>query len=406
VPDPLRQLTLSAARDLIARRCFEAAPASQNGAPASHGRVGLECEWHVRPLGAPTDDVPLHELRSWLTPLAPLPGGSSITYEPGGQLELSSAPCTGVGAAINSMAADRDLVTGLLEEHAVELVATGVDPLRAPRRQLMAPRYDAMEAFFDLDGPEGRIMMSRTASVQVNLDAGASDEMAEQRWRLVHRIGPPLAAAFANSPVALGKPTGWRSTRLANWFAMDATRTAPAYRPGVGPCESWVEYALAARVMLIRTGGDCYQPVRDGMTLADWLERGHPAGWPTEDDLDYHLTTLFPPIRPRGWLELRFLDALPDPWWRVAAAVTTACLDDEVCAGAAEQATEDIGHLWCEASSLGLTHPALAQAAESCFEVVLENVRRLGVDATTEAACADYFDRYVARGRCPADDWM
>jgi glutamate--cysteine ligase len=90
----------------------------------------------------------------------------------------------------------------------------------------------------------------------------------------------------------------------------------------------------------------------------------------------------------------------------VAAAVTTACLDDEVCAGAAEQATEDIGHLWCEASSLGLTHPALAQAAESCFEVVLENVRRLGVDATTEAACADYFDRYVARGRCPADDWM
>jgi glutamate--cysteine ligase len=248
-------------------------------------------------------------------------------------------------------------------------------------------------------------MMSRTASVQVNLDAGSSAEAAAKRWHLVHQVGPTLAAAFANSPLASGQRTGWRSTRLANWFAMDPTRTASAYRPGVGP-SAWIDYALAARVMMIRSEDDVYQAVRNGMTFEEWVLQGHPDGWPTMDDLDYHLTTLFPPIRPRGWLELRFLDALPDPWWRVAAAVTTACLDDETCADAAAKATDGTGHLWCEAASLALTHPDLRRAAEACFEAALDALDRLDVDDTTATACGNYLDRYVARGRCPGDDWM
>ena len=71
----------------------------------------------------------------------------------------------------------------------------------------------------------------------------------------------------------------------------------------------------------------CVVPARP-LPFARWIHEGHELGWPTLDDFAYHLTTLFPPVRPRGWLELRVVDALPDAWWPVAVAVTTALLDD------------------------------------------------------------------------------
>jgi glutamate--cysteine ligase len=211
-----------------------------------------------------------------------------------------------------------------------------------------------------------------------------------------------LAAAFANSPVLAGRPTGWCSTRLANWFAMDHSRTAPADRPGGGTA-AWIDYAMAARVMLIRDGDGC-RAQRDGLTFADWLDDGHELGWPTTDDLDYHLTTLFPPVRPRGWLELRFIDALPEPWWRVAAVAATVGLDDEQCAAAAERATRDTAGLWCEAARGGLAHPALHRAARVFFAELPAACARARVDAATTKACAAFYDRYVVPGRCPAHD--
>jgi glutamate--cysteine ligase len=156
--------------------------------------------------------------------------------------------------------------------------------------------------------------------------------------------------------------------------------------------------------MLIRQGDD-FHPVFDHLTFDDWLGAGHELGWPDVADLDYHLTTLFPPVRPRGWFELRFLDAVPEPWWRVAAVAATLSLDDDACSAAVEAATRATGHLWCEAASMALRHPDLSRAAQACFRAVLDAADRAGLDATTLRACTDFYDRYVGRGRCPADDW-
>src|SRR5260370_602106 len=118
-----------------------------------------------------------------------------------------------------------------------------------------------------------------------------------------------------------GPPTGGRSTRLAVGLAVAPGRTAPVH--GAGRCpDEWTRYALDARVMLVRASDREHVPVTDGLDFQSWIADGHPLGWPTRDDLDYHLTTLFPPVRPRGWLELRMIDALPDPWWRVAVVVS------------------------------------------------------------------------------------
>jgi len=140
------------------------------------------------------------------------------------------------------------------------------------------------------------------------------------------------------------------------------------------------------------------------LTFADWIDRGHELGWPTLDDLEYHLTTLFPPIRPRGWLELRMIDALPSPWWRAAAGVTAALLQDGDAAARAARAVEPVRDKWIEAASHALAYPALAAAARECFAAALDSLRSSGADHRTVDAIDAFTDRYVARGRCPADD--
>jgi glutamate--cysteine ligase len=135
-----------------------------------------------------------------------------------------------------------------------------------------------------------------------------------------------------------------------------------------------------------------------------WLVDGHELGHPTMDDLDYHLTTLFPPVRPRGWFEIRYLDALPSPWWRVAATVMSTLLLDDEASAAAFRATEGTEELWLDAARWGLEHPGLASAALECFEAALDGAARVGADAASIGALSTYLDRYVARRRCPADD--
>jgi glutamate--cysteine ligase len=383
---------MAVARDRIRQRCF---------CPGSSDLVGLELEWHVFDRTDLGRVVPLDLLVDVAGGLA-LPSGSTVTFEPGGQLELSSPPCDGVDAACAALAADHDVVAAALAPLGIALVATGVDPVRRPHRQLHHPRYDAMEVFFDVDGAAGRRMMSRTAALQVNLDHGDVVE-CDRRWRVAHRIGPALAAAFASSPVAEGQPTGWASTRLATWLDIDPSRTAPT---SGGP-DDWVAYALDANVLLVRRGAEMV-PLRERLPFSAWIRDGHALGRPTVDDLDYHLTTLFPPVRPRGFLELRYLDALPDPWWRVAVAIVTALVQDRAAGDVALEACARAGDRWYDSARCGLADPALHAAAVGCVGAGRDALDRLPtpVSAATTELCDRYIERYLARRRTPGDDLL
>jgi len=270
------------------------------------------------------------------------------------------------------------------------------------RRCVSTPRYDAMAEFFAADGPAGSIMMTSTASVQVNIGPGTATER-EARWRRANVLGPVLSASFANSPLAVGRPTGRASTRLAVWAAIDPTRTASAWRPGQG-CASWPTYVLDARVMLIRPSETHFVPVIGHLSFRQWLTDGHELGYPTIDDLDYHLTTLFPPVRPKGWLELRFIDALPTPWWQVATAVASGLVRHPDAGARAERAAGRFANCWALASVYGLGHPGLRAAAAECFAAASEVLGDLGAGVDVIDAVAGYAERFVALGRTPADD--
>ncbi len=404
MPSREQRLCLTDVRKTLRDRCFS---------PESPCRVGVELEWLTVVTDDPMARVDPVALERAVAAAGTPPGGSAITFEPGGQLEVSSPPFVGLTDACAVAQADVAWARAAAGRVGVELVGLGADPQRPPRRVADTPRYRAMEAYFDGDGPAGRRMMANTASVQVNIGVGPTADDAARQWRLVHHLGPTLAAAFANSPLLEGRPTGFHSARLATWLALDRSRSAPVDDTRPGPV-AWADYVLDAGVMLIRPGPTGSGPPEDDsfvhldspLTFGQWVSDGHELGWPTDDDLAYHLSTLFPPVRPRGWLELRMLDALPDPWWQVPVAVAAALVADPQGGEEAGRAAAscDAADRWVDAARTGLGHPALAASARGCFEAALTSLERLGAGGPLVELVAAFADRWVERGRTPADD--
>ena len=365
MPSDTRQLGLPDARALIGDHGF-----GVNGHSPVGPSIGVELESFIMPALDPAR-----------LPRPVLPAGSRLSFEPGGQVELSSSPAATVGAACDAVATDLAALRDSFADFDIELTQRGLSRC-PPSRLVDGPRYRAMEAYFDSAWPEGRRMMCATAAVQVNLSH------APGRWQAANTLGPLLASAFASS-----RHAGWANARLATWMALDPSRTSPVAVPAT-PSDAWADYALAARVMFIRVTDECYATLDRPLTAGEWVEHGHAFGWPTPDDLLYHLTTLFPPVRPKGWLELRMIDALPDPWWRVPVAVTSVLVDD----GVAIEAAEPSAARWREAARTGLDDPVIGRVARVGAAQALAGLDRVGVDGCTAQLTEQWADALL-KGR-------
>ncbi|WP_332262403.1 ergothioneine biosynthesis glutamate--cysteine ligase EgtA [Streptacidiphilus rugosus] len=396
------------------------------------GSAGVELEWLVMDRAEPRRPVPMERLDAVLEPLtghaarnggrpgSGLPCGTVLTREPGGQLELSTPPAAGAVACVAGAATDLEVVRRTLHEDGLHLLGYGLEPFRDPPRVLDHPRYAAMEAYLDRIGPWGRMMMRATAAVQVNLDAGTDGDGIDgyrARWQLVHRLGPVLVAAFANSPLWQGRPTGWRSTRQAVWERLDPSRTRPPQgREANGdPAAAFARSALGAGLLCLRRNPPADWTAPPGHSFASWLDGGVTERRPTIGDLDYHLSTLFPPVRPRGWLEMRMIDAQPGDGWMVPALLATVLMDDPRAAEAAWAATEPLcpngspyppQAVWSRAARLGPGAPELAKAALDCFAAADTALSGPDVPAPMRRAVSSFAERYTERGRCPADDLL
>jgi gamma-glutamylcysteine synthetase len=257
-------------------------------------------------------------------------------------------------------------------------------------------------------------MMRATAAVQVSVDAGDEGDGVSgfrSRWRLAHRLGPVLIAAFANSPLWQGRPTGWVSSRQAVWAHMDPGRTRPPQGNG-DPRAAFSRYALDARLLCLRRSAPAPWTAPPDLPLRSWLRGARGERPPTFGDVDYHLTTLFPPVRPRGWLELRMIDAQRGDGWVVPVLLAATLLDDAAAADAAWEVTEPLARgravppwdVWLRAARTGPADPQIGTAVRACFEAVLDALTRSDAPIRLRRAVADFADRYPLRGRCPADD--
>ena len=385
--------------------------------PSTIGLVGLELEAHLVDLARPTDRIGWERIQDLIAALPPLPGNSAVTVEPGGAIELSGPPLPDVATAVAALRDDRAVLRRTLAGTGMGMAALGTDLGRQPVRVNPGPRYAAMEKHFAALGcaAPGRAMMTSTAALQVNLEAGPESGW-EERVALAHRLGPVLVAVSACSPLLAGHETGWRSSRQRVWAHLDQARCGPVLGSG-DPAHDWARYALAAPVMLVHddggnessahdtgTGGSATaeaRPICERVSLGSWLDGSYDLGpRPTVADVDYHLTTLFPPVRLRGFLEIRYLDAAPEPWWPALAAVTAILMDDPIAAAVADEATEataGVEDVWNRAARLGLADPTLHRAARRCLAAALDrcpDALRPEVAALTEL---------VDRAECPGD---
>ncbi len=386
---------LDQAEEYVAGICFKTGPPEL---------VGIELEWTVHHRDDPSRPLDPAELARALDPHTPstldpeaeplpLPGGSAVTVEPGGQVEISAPPHASLAVLRATVAADERHLTQKLARAGLCLGRYGADAHRAPRRLLYTPRYDAMAEAFSLHGSDGATMMCGTAAVQVCLDAGPPAS-APARFAALQALGPVLLALFANSPRYAGRSTGWASSRMRTWLGMDPARTGPVPEEGDHPALTYARYALRAPVLCVRRPGQRWLcPGR--ITFADWIG-GALGSRPTYDDLDYHLTTLFPPVRPRGYLEVRYLDQQPPGEWPVPLAVLTALTADDSVVDAVRDVCAPVRGRWRDAARHGLADRDLASAAQAVAGMAADRLAATGLPTEVRDQVTETVGRRLA----------
>lgn len=375
--------------------------------------LGVELEWLLRRSnGAPPLDLETlvtalgpHAPRTVdpRSPALPLPAGSLVTVEPGGQVELASPPLPGLGQLFDTVESDVTELHTRLRRHDLHPRPSAGDPVGQPRRLLGVPRYCTMEAAFDRVGPHGRSMMCSTAAVQPCLDLGERADLWH-RWTVLHALGPVLIAAFANSPVLHGQRTGWKSSRMACWWALDPPRTEPPPLTADDPAVAYARRAMQVELLCLRRGEESWDAPA-GVSFADWLAGALPEP-PTTADLDLHLSTMFPPVRPQGHLEVRYLDAQPGRQWVVPAAVLAAVLSSPRVSSAVLEACLPVSNRWSLAARVGLADTGLARAAVTVFTLAREALPNVVGPGAVRDLVDRVVERRVLRGRCPADDLL
>jgi glutamate--cysteine ligase len=385
------------AEGYLAKICFKTGPPT---------RTGVELEWTVHDRADPTQPIDPDRLRVALGPHSPttldpasanalLPQQGAVTIEPGGQVEISTAAHRSLATLHRATNADTDHLADLLDAAGLVLGGSGIDPHRPPRPVIDTPRYRAMRYAFDASGAAGQTMMYSTAGLQVCLDAGEPAQVAA-RWHTLHALGPPLLSAFANARRHAGHDTGWASARMAAWQRIDPGRTRPVWAPSAeaDPVAAWSAYALAAPLLCVRRAHEDWT-APPGVTFRDWIDGALPQP-PTTDDLDYHLTTLFPPVRPRGYLEVRYLDAQPPGEWIAPVALLAAVLGDDTALNLAREACEPVADRWGEAARYGMADPALARAAVRLLDVAGRALHRTDLPALTRNEIHRIVERRLA----------
>lgn len=229
-----------------------------------------------------------------------LPDGARLSFEPGGQIEISSSPHPTASSLIYSL---QRVATQLEEEmsaEGIELVARGVDPyndIAAVPLQLRRDRYTRMTDYFNSIGPSGIRMMRQTAALQINVERGSEPLL---RWRLLNAIAPLVIALFANSRWYDGSDTGFASYRAQLWRTLDDSRTGLAYDEK-DPAAHYLSFALNAVAIRSNEREPAqYTSFREWMRTSDL----------TIDDWHFHLSTLFPEVRPKAYFELRSADTI------------------------------------------------------------------------------------------------
>jgi len=304
-----------------------------------------------------------------------------ISLEPGGQFELSGAPQRTIhdaAAELDSHLEDCRAVGGPLDIHFLGL---GVTPLWAVRDIPKMPksRYGIMTPYMDKVGTLGTSMMYRSCTVQANLDFSDEADMV-RKMRVSLALQPIVTALFANSPFVDGKPSGYLSFRSHIWLDTDRARTGMlpfVFRDGFG-FDAYAEHALDVPMYFVIRNGEYIDTA--GESFRAFL-RGElpqlPGVRPTVKDWENHLSTLFPEVRLKQFLEMRGADMGDRDHVLALAAIWAGLLYDQDSLDAAWELVED----WTDEERETLRNEVPRTAIHTPFRSgTVANIARMAVD--------------------------
>jgi len=266
-------------------------------------------------------------------------GGGAISLEPGGQFELSGAPLATLHETDSELAAHIAEVNAVAAPHGIAFAALGASPLwtRAETPVMPKGRYKIMANYMPKVGTLGLDMMFRTCTVQVNLDFGSEADMV-RKLRVSLALQPLATALFASSPFLERKLNGFQSMRSEIWRDTDNARSgmlAFAFDEGMS-YEGYVDWALDVPMYFVKRG-DTYHDVT-GASFRDLLAgqlQQLPGECATMSDWANHLSTLFPEVRLKRFLEMRGADAGPADMLTALPAFWVGLLYDQSALDAA-----------------------------------------------------------------------
>ena len=349
-------------------------------------------------------------------------GGAAISLEPGGQFELSGAPLETAHDTAEELDTHLEHCRAVAGPEGIGFLSLGMSPkwTLAETPSMPKSRYDIMKRYMPRVGTRGLDMMFRTSTVQTNLDfRNEADMVAKMRVGLA--LQPAITALFANSPFTDGKPNGRLSERSEIWRHTDPARSGMlpfVFEPGMG-FERYVDYALDVPLYFIKRGshyidvaGASFRDLLAGRLAAAPGERATMADWAN------HLSTIFPEVRLKRYLEMRGADVGPPDRIVAQAALMVGLYYDEDALRSAldlikDWSAEDRQAFRDEAPRLGLAAKVrgrdLGSVASDMLAIArkgLQRRARLNAKGEDETIWLKPLEAIAESGRTPAEGWL
>jgi glutamate--cysteine ligase len=354
--------------------------------------------------------------------LADVTGGGAISLEPGGQFELSGAPVETVHQTCSELMAHLAQLREIARPLGIGFLGLGMSPKWTLAATPVMPksRYKIMTAYMPKVGTRGLDMMYRTCTVQTNLDYSSEADMVK-KLRVSLALQPVATALFANSPFTEGKPNGFLSYRSEVWRDTDNQRAGMlpfAFEDGMG-FERYVDYALDVPMYFVKREDEYIDT--SGLSFRDLLAGKLPRHGnlrATQSDWANHVSTIFPEVRLKRYLEMRGSDA--GPWRRLPAlpAFWVGILYDDASldaawdlvkgwtAGERQQLRDEVPRLGFAATIRGRRMLDLARECLALAHAGLKRRKRLDHEGRDETRYLGPLDEFVGRGITPAEELL
>jgi glutamate--cysteine ligase len=349
-------------------------------------------------------------------------GGGAISLEPGGQFELSGAPVETVHQTCSELMAHLAQLREVAQPLDIRFLGIGMTPdwTRADMPVMPKGRYKIMTNYMPKVGTRGLDMMYRTCTVQTNLDFSSEADMVK-KLRVSIALQPVATALFANSPFTEGKPNGYLSMRSEIWRDTDNQRAGMlpfAFEDGMG-FERYVDYAIDVPMYFVKRG-DQYIDV-SGKSFRDFFAgklADLPGERPTVSDWANHVSTIFPEVRLKRYLEMRGSDGGP---WRRLPSLTAYWIgllyDDDALDSAWElvkdwtanerqKLRDEVPQRGFKAVIRNTNLLALAQETLRLSRRGLEKRARLDRNGRDETRFLRPLEEIVTRGITPAEELL